>query len=312
MRERALGAVVPAYEGGAVLERCIEALLASRPVPPRLVIVGNGNADGACDRVFSRWGAAVEIVRPSANLGFAGGVNAGIAHLLRSAGASARLLDAIVLVNQDCLVEPEALAALAHALDDAGVGIAGAYLLEPDGRTLQHAGGVVHANGLTDHLGRGQPWNGGAGGDVRADRETALTIDYVTGALCAFRPEIWRRFGPLDAGYFPAYFEEVDFCLKLRCSGYRVVCDPAARAVHVEAGTSGRGSRLHRALYHRSRMRFAARHLLRRATAAGALRAEALWLVRQRSWRELRPVFGAYTALADELRARPRAGRGRR
>jgi GT2 family glycosyltransferase len=279
-----------------------------------VLIVANGDVDGACGRVVSRWGGEVEVLRPSANLGFAGGVNAGVAHLLKAYTASARRLDAVALVNQDCLVDPDALAALVAALDDPGVGIVGAHLLEPDGRTLQHAGGVIHANGLTDHIGRGEVWYGsdGTADDAPGPPASDRAVDYVTGALCAFRPEFWRRYGPLDAGYFPAYFEEVDFCLKLRRAGYRVVCDPAARAVHVEAATTGRGSQLHRALYHRSRMRFVARHLLRRATVAPALRAEAVWLSRQRSWRELRPVLGAYTALLTELRSRPRTGRTRR
>lgn len=305
--ESRVAAVVPAFEGGGMLVRCAAALLASSPRPPRVVIVANGNRDGACDAVSAAHGEELEIVRPAANLGFAGGVNLGIAHVMGSCQAP----QVIVLVNQDCVVERPALTALTARLEDRSIGVAGALLIEADGRTLQHAGGIVHANGLTDHIGRGERLGTPRpSADPPSRSARRCDPDYVTGALFGFRVEVWRRFGPFDAGYYPAYFEEVDFCIRLAAAGYRIVCEPGARAAHLEGSASGGGSRLLRERYHRSRMRFAARHLLRGANTVRVLVSEAAWLARQRSWREVGPAVAAYPTLVRELRARPRSPRG--
>jgi GT2 family glycosyltransferase len=186
--------------------------------------------------------------------------------------------------------------------EEPSVGIVGARLMEPDGRTLQHAGGVVHANGLTSHLGRGVV-------DAEAYHERA-EVDYVTGALCAFRAGTWARFGPLDELYHPAYYEDLDFCLRLRRAGLRVVYEPGARAIHHEASSTGRESPLFLSYYHRNRMRFLARHLLRRGNRRRVLHAELAWLAKQRRLADLKPLVGAYARLPSELWAlRGRAAR---
>lgn len=285
-------AIIPVYDGGEVLARAVDALLLSRPQTPRVLLVVNRDQAGICADIARDHGDRVELLRPTSNLGFAGGVNCGIARALSGDVPP----EAIVLVNQDCIVEVRAVDRLLAALEDTSVGVVGALLFDPDARTVQHAGGRVHANGLTDHVGRG------ADGDDWATRGV-LEADYVTGALCAFRASVWRNLGPFDAGYHPVYFEEVDFCSKLRRVGLRVVVEPRAQGVHREASSSGRGSSLFLERYHRSRMRYAARHLLREGCTAAALAAEARWLLRLRSSAEIVPALKAYARLPQEIRA---------
>jgi GT2 family glycosyltransferase len=285
-------AIVPVYDGGDALVEAVDALLRSQPRAPRVLLVVNRDGAGVSDRVARKHGENVELLRPASNLGFAGGVNCGIAHALTGAAPS----EAIVLVNQDCIVEIDAIHRLVATLDDPSVGIAGALLFDRDAKTVQHAGGRVHPNGLTDHLGRG-------GNDAEWTTRGMIEADYVTGALCAFRADVWRSYGPFDAGYHPVYFEEVDFCSKLRRAGLRVVVEPGVRGVHAEASSSGRGSALFLQRYHGSRMRFAARHLLRDGRMASALAAEARWLLRLRTTAEIIPALKAYARLPQEIRA---------
>ena len=224
-----------------------EQLLARTPSSVPVFLVENGKA-------APRWRRAaaaipnVETLRLPANRGFAGGVHAGVDAVAARCGDE----DAVVaLVNPDCFVEGGWLDALAGALTaDRTVGLAGALLFESDGVTLQHAGASVAVNGLTRHLGRGATSS--------SEYATAYDCEYVCGALCAFRMEVWRALGGFDEGYYPAYFEEVDFCARLRARGYRVRFVPEARARHLEGGSTAETAARRLGDYHRNRMRYVA------------------------------------------------------
>ena len=288
-----VAAIVVAYDGGDELFRCVDAVRASGYAALRLIVIDNASVDGACDRLRALGSADVHVVEMSRNVGFAGGVNAGVAWL-RDHGYLVDD-DVVVLVNQDCIVQQGAVAALVtRLLSDPRIGVVGARILAPDERTLQHAGGLIRENGLTEHLGRGLAdcalfW-------------TLRDVEYVTGALCAFRASTWAMLGPFDERYQPVYFEEVDFCLRARRAGLRVVYEPACVAIHAEAASSGgTSSRLFLRRYHRNRIRFLAHHCLRRGSVMRTLGAELRWLVAQRRVGDVWPVLRAYAGLALDL-----------
>ena len=54
------------------------------------------------------------------------------------------------------------------------------------------------------------------------------------------RRELFVRLGGFDRRYAPAYYEDVDLCLRVREAGHRVIVQPLARLIHVEGGTAGR------------------------------------------------------------------------
>jgi GT2 family glycosyltransferase len=123
----------------------------------------------------------------------------------------------------------------------------------------------------------------------------------------AFRVSTWRALGPLDAAYDPVYFEDVDYCMRAHAAGMRVVYEPASVAVHAEASASGGPrSRAYLTRYHLSRMRFVARHRLRRGTFVRAVAAELRWLFGRRRLSELTPALRAYLTLPYQLAVRRR------
>ena len=291
-------AVVVAYRGGTKLQACVERLLALSPDGLDVFVVINQPADEGARRVraLAEGQPRLRVRELECNRGFAGAVNAAVDWVVATGQGLGRCYWAYALVNQDCMVEPGWAGPMLELLaTEPGVGLAGAHILEPDGRTVQHAGGRVLDNGLTEHIGRGPP-------DRPGDRPGPRDAEYVTGALCAVRAEVWTRFGPLDAGFEPVYFEEVDFCMRLRSAGVRIVYVPESRARHSEASSSaGPGSELFLERYHRSRMRFVARHLLGADLLLGTLAAELVWLLRLRTLREIRPVLKAYLGLPRQL-----------
>lgn len=276
-------AIVVAYNGGDAVMRCVSALRASRYRGLEVVVVDNASMDGCAARLD---GDDVTVLRLAENLGFAGGVNTGIRHHAERSGAA----DIYALVNQDCIVDPSWLGPLVVTLlAERDIAVVGARLYAEDGRTLQHAGARVAANGLTQHIGRGEV----APSAHRARAE----VDYVTGALCAFTRETWTRHGPFDERFFPAYFEEVDFCMRCRRAGKRIVYVPESEAIHLEASVLGVGTRNFLAAYHAGRLRFAAAHLLVRGNVLHVLRAELAWMFSLRRLREILPAIAAYSAL---------------
>ncbi len=221
-----LVAVVLSWNGREDTLACLESLAGVDTV-----VVDNGSVDGSPEAVAERF-PDVELIRAHVNLGFAAGNNVGIRRAL-DLGA-----DWVVLVNNDATAAPDlsgALAAAAARHPDAGALAGKVYVDEPPDR-LWYAGGNFEPRlGYSGRV-------GGAG--KRDDRSYAVEIDvdWGTGALLAVSREAIDRVGLLDEELF-AYVEDVDWCLRIRSAGLRVVFVPSARAWHrVSASTGGASS----------------------------------------------------------------------
>jgi GT2 family glycosyltransferase len=149
-----------------------------------------------------------------------------------NAGFAARPSDFVLLLNNDVLLAPDALAAMLGALAaEPQAGICGARLLFPDG-TLQH-GGVVFGAG-----GRG-PYHAGRGRPAHLAPRGVGEFQAVTGACLLARGSLWSQLGGLDESY-PFGLEDIDFCLRVRQRGWRVLCVNDVDSLHFESMTPGR------------------------------------------------------------------------
>lgn len=111
------------YNGGDLTIDCVARLRATQWPRDRLrvVLIDNASTDGVADTVAAQW-PDVEVIRSATNLGFAGGMNLGLASLEQ--------VEHVALVNNDVLVTPGWLAPLAAALDgDPGIGAASPKIL---------------------------------------------------------------------------------------------------------------------------------------------------------------------------------------
>ncbi len=231
--------VILSYHSEQFLEGCLEALGRSRGVELEIVCVDNASPDRSHE-IAQKHPLVAKAIRSEQNLGFSGGNNLG----WREGTAPY-----VVLINPDCRVQPDALRNLLAPLrDEPEVAIVGARLLYPNTNTLQHAGGILHPNGMCEHFGvdrpDGAPWD--------KDRD----VEYVTGALIAFRRGDLEDLGGLDEDYWPAYYEETDLCYRVRRQGRKVRYAAGAVAYHYESpALEKRSARLVRTSY-RSRIRF--------------------------------------------------------
>jgi GT2 family glycosyltransferase len=142
------------------------------------------------------------------------------------------------------------------------VGVVGAKLVYPDG-SLQHAGVVVStAEGTCGHFQHrlreddaGYQWLPHHARDVAA----------VTGACLLTRTDLFRSVGGFDERHFAVQFNDIDFCLRLRQAGHRVIYEPAAVLLHRSAASRGRAFDHHETLefmrrYRRLHDPFVSRH----------------------------------------------------
>lgn len=137
----------------------------------------------------------------------------------------------LVFLNDDIAPLTMAwLASLISTLETEGVGVAGARLLYPAG-TIQHAGIALGIGDGTGHPGRSLfdsnywPW-------MNSTRD----VSAVSGACLAVHRKTFEMLGGFDMA-FPMNYNDVDFCLRARQSGYSVVVDADAVLTHLEAST---------------------------------------------------------------------------
>lgn len=205
--------VVLAHGDEPWLRDCIDSVLASRGVDPDVVVVDNGCTDRDLVDSLRRPGR-VRVVRPGVNLGYAGGANT---------GADAARADVIAFVNSDALVRPDALAALAAALDQPGVGLATSSVrLAEQPETLNSAGNPVHLAGIG--------WAGHFG-EPATRYAQPRRVTSVSGAGFAVRRDTWADLGGFAAEWF-AYNEDADLSLRAWQRGWEVVYVPDAVVLH--------------------------------------------------------------------------------
>lgn len=209
-------------------EQCVRALVgpgAYRPIEV-LCVLGDEAPSGLAERLRAAGGPLLRCLRaPSGEFNFAARMD------LAAAAARGELL---LLLNDDIVpLVPDWLERMVALLASTGAGAVGAKLSYPDGR-IQHAG-VVEVRRLPQHLHVGEP----DGFGHFADLQCAIDLTAVTGACLLTSRAAFADVGGLSPEY-PLNFNDVDFCLKLRASGRRVLLCPEARLVHYESASRHR------------------------------------------------------------------------
>ena len=130
----------------------------------------------------------------------------GAANNLAAEGARGRIL---LLLNNDAFLMQGVVGRLMTELANESVGAVGPVFRFPDG-TLQEIGMFVAVNGttMTPKL-NGFSW----------DLPCAMDVDYVSAACLAIRRSDFMAIGGFDPAFAPAYYEDVDLCLRLRAIG---------------------------------------------------------------------------------------------
>lgn len=227
--------VIPNRNRPDLLSRCVALMELPNAFKPELVIVDNASDDphtlAIYDQLRARYDARVVPMNQPFNLS-----------RMINIGVAACTSDVLLLLNNDVEVTVEGLLeqVLAHARRPE-VGVVGSRLLYRDD-TLQH-GGMLLGRGPTQeqpvmasHVLRGA---GRADCGYLHQLDTVRNCQAITGAMLAVRREVFDQVGGFDEVVLPAEFNDVDFCLKVRRAGLRVIVLPLDGIYHNECASRG-------------------------------------------------------------------------
>jgi GT2 family glycosyltransferase len=202
---------------------CLEALQSSNYKNLSVIVVDNGSTDDSIRRLRHEWPDLV-ILETRKNLGFAGGNNVGIRHALLLG------TEYLWLLNNDTEPSQTALSALiTKALTNSKIGAVASicyYAQEPS--TVQVWAGA-----------RVNLWIGYAHNSIVP--RTDDWFDSLYGASLLISSAALEQIGLLDEGFFH-YWEETEFCLRLRRSGWLLAAAPDSHILHKVGASTGRNN----------------------------------------------------------------------
>jgi GT2 family glycosyltransferase len=204
------------FNQAAMTLACLRSIIAMVDIAAEIIIIDNASSDQTSQLLTRLDGA--RITRNVENRHFLHAVNQGAVDARGKA---------LLLLNNDARLRPGTLGrAWQTLMADLQTGAVGGPIVLPDG-SLQEAGSIIFSDGTCLGYGRGADPADGAFGFQRE-------VDYASGAFLLIRLPVFQALGGLDTAYAPAYYEETDFCMRLRAAGYRVMYEPGAIIDHFE------------------------------------------------------------------------------
>jgi GT2 family glycosyltransferase len=204
---------------------CVQSIMATSTYDDyEIVCVADASTEpSVLEELQALGGERLRVVPYDQPFNFSAKINLGAAH---SNG------EHLLLLNDDMeVLTPDWIERMVMYSSQAGIGGVGAQLRWEDER-VQHAG-VVLEGGLPGHVYRG------VGGELRGyERNVLVTQNYlaVTGACLMTPRDAFEQVGGLSVE-LPVNYNDIDYCLKLRAGGLRVVYDADTVLYHFESSS---------------------------------------------------------------------------
>jgi GT2 family glycosyltransferase len=237
MSEPLVSVVIVTFQSQDDISDCIRSVLES-DISLELIVIDNCSADRTVDRVVQSTHQSPQctLIRNSANLGFAKAVNQGI---IASRGQY------VLALNPDAVLQRDTIRIAMEALEaDPAAALTGCMLLNRDGTEQPGARrylptpwrALVRVLKLY-RLAKLHPrFHGFLMNKEPVPREP-IEVEATSGAFMLVRRSAIDQVGPLDEGYF-MHCEDLDWCVRFRRAGWKVLFVPAAKAFHKKGGSS--------------------------------------------------------------------------
>jgi GT2 family glycosyltransferase len=250
--------VIVTHNSADVIGPCLESIARMPDVEGgnEVIVIDNASSDSTCAKVAA---ASVSLIANNGNDGFAAAVNQGVR------ATSAPL---ILLLNPDTRLETGIESLIACFDDDPKTGGAGGLLIGTDGKPQS---GFMVRNLPTptalafEVLGINRLWpQNRSNWQYRClgnNPMASASVEQPAGAFFMFRRSGWEQLGGFDENFWPVWFEDVDFCARLRSAGFVLRYQPAARAIHDGGHSVGRiPLGLRERYWYGSLLKYAAKH----------------------------------------------------
>lgn len=203
--------VVVTHHSAAVIDPCLTGLGPGA----ELIVIDNASDDETLQIVADKAPHA-QVEKNATGVGYGAGANQGLALATR---------EFALLANPDSKIDTRAIAALLDAADC----FPDAALLSP--RVLDDAGQDEPAHDVAMFRRGDYPPRAG-----EAPADGPCCAEYLSGAVVLLRMSAFKDIGPFDEAIF-LYYEDDDFCLRLRQAGYSAVLVPGAVVAHAGGGS---------------------------------------------------------------------------
>jgi GT2 family glycosyltransferase len=289
--------IVLNYNGEKLLPACLDSLACQIGEPIDIVVVDNASTDGSAELVAQHY-PSVRFLGLDSNRGFTGANNAALRDALLRGSEYALLL------NNDTFAAPDFISKmLAVITSDLNVAVVCPKIYfahQPD--SLWYAGGDFSLwTGVSKHRGWRQI--------DKNQYDQSVDITQATGCAMLVRASAIREVGLLDDRFF-IYGEDLDWSVRFKKRGYRLLFAPKARLWHLDGATNvkvlGNGSEERRQFLSTRNMIFIARKHVRwwqlPTHAVGFAVRHVGFYTALRLWRrDFRALFAIYRAIAEGL-----------
>lgn len=229
-----LSVIIVSFNTKELLEKCLARVFASKTSHSfDVFVVDNASSDGSAGMVEKRFDS-VKLIRNAQNLGYAKANNQALAL------ASGRY---ILLLNSDMEIQADTFDKMIRFMDNnPTVGISSPRVEKPDG-TLDHAcrrSFPNPANSFFYVTGLSKLFPESAFSSYSMDsypEDEILEVDSVMGAFLMIRKDAVDKIGPLDERFF-MYGEDLDWCMRAKQAGFKVMYVPITRVVHHKGSSS--------------------------------------------------------------------------
>lgn len=223
--------IVPTRDAVQLLRQCVESVLDKTDYSNfEILVVDNGSRDAEALAYLAelRDRPQVRVLRWDRPFNFSA---------INNFAAGEAKGQVLCLLNNDTeVITPDWLTELVSQLAQPGVGVVGAKLFYPDGR-VQHAGDTVGPGGCANHL---HQFIAGDDPGYCNRAIVAQELSAVTAACMVTWRDLYLQLGGLNERWLPVAFNDVDYCLRVRRAGYKVVFTPHARLYHHESVSRGK------------------------------------------------------------------------
>lgn len=222
--------VIVTHNSRSDLERCLSSIeVAAHYSGARILVADNCSTDGSLEFCAGRPSGRVEAISLGENAGYAAAVNA---------AAECSSADYLVILNPDVTFPSEdALTRLVDHLENhPAAAVAVPRMTDPDGAAQSSARTVPNLGMLAARQTRlGQTRWGAAAAErylqAPSSEKSFATVEWAIGAAMVVRRRDFDRVNGWDSDFF-LYFEDVDFCTRLRKAGRQIHWVRDVHALH--------------------------------------------------------------------------------
>lgn len=212
--------IIVTYNAKKLLIECIQSIQKNtKDIDYNLTVVINNSTDGTYQYLKRFYGNQLRIIYSKRNLGFSGAANLAIKHTTNPF---------VVIMDDDIEVTKNWLSRLYRHFKNPKTGIVGGKVVTPDNQIVS-AGLLIY------------PW-GRIGADEidSGQRNYIQALDALAGACWLMKRTAIKKIGKFDERFFPSQLEDVDYCLRARLKGFKVIYDGYVRIIHKNPITRGK------------------------------------------------------------------------